>query len=147
MFKLYLAPFLSILLAVTFTGCVTKEPKLSDTSSTCMVEDVKAPDWVCGNSTMESMITAVGSSSFNNREEFTRQEAVANAHINLSEKIQLHLKDKVSVVIAKQIAHKALPNAKQIRYWRSSREIYVLIALTQNSMSRTVKDLNVTSSL
>ena len=143
---------------VLFTGCGDKEP---EPNFHCTIDGTQAPEWVCGNDTVEGAITAVGSAPLSKLGQgFSRREALANGRSNLAQQIETLVKDKVemftrstgvgsaevadkvSTQVSKQVAKVTLKGSKQIKYWQQpdTKDIYLLVSVPESSMNAEVKN-------
>lgn len=147
----------SAALVLTVTGCSDKQP---EPNFKCTIDGTQAPEWVCGNSTVEGAITAVGSAPLSKLGQgFSRREALANGRSNLAQQIETLVKDKVelftrstgvadsevadkvSTQVSKQVAKVTLKGSKQTKFWQQpdTKEIYILVSVPEASMNEEVK--------
>ncbi len=150
---------LSAALMVGISGCGGDTPKPEDDFK-CRIEGSLAPEWACGNATVEGAITAVGSAPLSKLGQgFSRREAMANGRSNLAQQIQTLVKDKVetftratgvgsaevadkvSTQVSKQVAKVTLKGSKQIKFWQhpTTKDIFVLMSVAESSMNEEVK--------
>lgn len=152
-------------MAATFAGCADKASgvKAADEQADfrCRINNVLAPEWACGNESVEGAITAVGSAPMSKLGEgFSRREAIANGRSNLAQQIQTLVKDKVetfsrstgvggdevadkvSTQVSKQVAQATLNGSKQIKRWQdpTNNDIYVLIGIDEGTMNQEIKN-------
>lgn len=153
---------LGAVMLVGMTGCSSKEEKVkpAEPVAECVVEGVKAPEWVCGSSDVPGYYTSVGGAPFSKLGlSFSRREALANGRSNLAQQIESEVKDKVatfaqstgvgdsevadkvSTQVSKQVAKVTLKGSKQIKYWQApSKEIYLLVAVPESTVNQEVKN-------
>jgi len=152
----YFMTALAATIGFTMTGCADKEPEYR--SAQCTIDNLVAPLWACGDSKIEGSFTAVGSASLSQLGQgISRREAMNNARLNLSKKLQADVNKKVrlfmesaelghtdtiSTQISENIASTMPVSSKQMRYWQSSatKEIYVLVGVAQNEIDLAIKD-------
>ncbi|MBE0497976.1 MAG: LPP20 family lipoprotein [Campylobacterales bacterium] len=156
--------FLAAAMAATFAGCADKAAGVSAEEKAdfrCRINNVLAPEWACGNESVEGAITAVGSAPMSKLGEgFSRREAIANGRSNLAQQIQTLVKDKVetfsrstgvggdevadkvSTQVSKQVAQVTLNGSKQIKRWQdpTNNDIYVLIGVDEGAMNQEIKN-------
>lgn len=155
--------FLAAAMAATFSGCADKAPEVAEEKADfrCRINDTLAPEWACGNESVEGAITAVGSAPMSKLGEgFSRREAIANGRSNLAQQIQTLVKDKVetfsrstgvggdevadkvSTQVSKQVAKVTLNGSKQIKRWQdpTNNDIYVLIGVSESAMNQEIKN-------
>lgn len=156
--------FLAAALAATFTGCADKAAGVSAEEKAdfrCRINNVLAPEWACGNESVDGAITAVGSAPMSKLGEgFSRREAIANGRSNLAQQIETLVKDKVetfsrstgvggdevadkvSTQVSKQVAKVTLNGSKQIKRWQdpTNNDIYVLIGVDEGAMNQEIKN-------
>ena len=160
---------LSAVLALTFTAC-NKDPKPAEQEQVaqeeqadfrCRIDSQLAPEWACGNEAIEGAITAFGSAPLSKLGQgFSIREAQANGRSNLAQQMETLVKDKVetfarstgvggsevadkvSTQVSKQVAKVTLSGSKQMKYWQhpSSKEIYVLMGISENSMNEEIQE-------
>ncbi|RLA69535.1 MAG: hypothetical protein DRG24_08340 [Epsilonproteobacteria bacterium] len=157
MFKLISTALLAAAFSITFSGCADKDPERITKTAECTIDNVEAPSWACGSTTLEGSVTAVGSASSSSRGQgFSRKEAMTDSRFKLAKKIQTFVKNEVNTFarstevrhvatadkVAKQVAKMTYDNSKQMRYWQNSasKEIYVLVGITQNEINQAIKD-------
>jgi len=156
---------LSTALALSFTACSDKEPEPvaaeEQADFRCRIDSQLAPEWACGNASMEGAITAVGSAPLSKiGQGFSRREALANARSNLVQQLQTLVKDKVetfarstgvggdevadkvSTQVSKQVAKYSLQGSKQMKYWQNpgNSDIYVLVGIDEGEMNKEIKE-------
>jgi hypothetical protein len=149
--KIYISTVV-ILGTLLFIGCSDKEIKPKSPEQVvgeCVVSNLKAPKWVCGNITeKKGLIFDVGSAhSSAGGFAFTKKNALANARGNMAQQINVLVKDKVeqymsstgigdsetidtiSTQVSKQVAKVSLNGSKQINLWQGKDEVFVLISM------------------
>ena len=152
----YFMTALAATIGFTMTGCADKEPEYR--SAQCTIDNLVAPLWACGDSKIEGSFTAVGSASLSQLGQgVSRREAMNNARLNLSKKLQADVNKKISLFmesaklghtdtissqISENIASTMPVSSKQMRYWQSSatKEIYVLVGVAQNDINIAIKE-------
>jgi ribosomal protein S20 len=143
----------ALLLTGGLTGCVKQ-----DTTPECMIDNAKAPTWVCDEgSDLEGGIAAVGSAAKNPLGiSFQKTEATAAARDALARQISVKVKnmfkqfqastgigdeqtaEKATTNVSKQVASQTLNGSKVKNKWMSpTGTMYVLVVLPDAS---TVKD-------
>ena len=157
---------LSTALALTFTACSGKDakpdtqPGAEEENFRCRIDSQLAPEWACGNATIDGSITAVGSAPLSKLGQgFSRREALANGRSNLAQQIQTLVKDqvttfarstgvadgevadKVSTQVSNQSAKASLRGSKQVKFWQNpgNNDIYVLVGLDESIMNGEIK--------
>jgi hypothetical protein len=167
--SILLSSALSVLMAVSFSGCGSEDPKPEPQPievplpiAECTIDRAKAPSWVCGTvDGYEEMITSVGTARMSKAgADFTRKNAMANGRSNLVKQIEALVKEKVetftrstgiaengtvdtvSVEVSKQVAKVVLNGSKQLAYWQhpDNSDIYLLVGVTKESINTSAKE-------
>jgi len=139
-----------------FIGCSSKEvtqPQSSPkVSGECIIQDRKAPKWVCTGGDVKNYITAVGSAKptplgFS----FQRSEAMAIARDEIAKQLQLKVKnmfknymattgadigsvEKVTEYVSKQLTKQTLTGSKQLNIWIApDKTLFVLVGVPLNA--------------
>ncbi len=146
-------------LMLGISGCSDKKPEPEEDFK-CRIAGSLAPEWACGNASIDGAITAVGSAPLSKLGQgFSRREAMANGRSNLAQQIETLVKDKVetfsrstgvaegevadkvSTQVSKQVAKVTLQGSKQIKYWQnpSTEDIFVLMSVDESAMNQEIK--------
>ncbi|WP_456479990.1 LPP20 family lipoprotein [Nautilia sp.] len=141
--------------SLIFIGCSSKKPTPSNTpqvSGECIIQDSKAPLWVCTGGDIKGYITAVGSAKptplgFS----FQRSEAMAIARDEIAKQIQIKVKnmfknymattgaktdsvEKATEYVSKQITKQTLTGSKQLNMWIApDKTLFVLAGVPLNA--------------
>ena len=136
------------------SGCSQTVAKPNALEGTCVVESVEAPDWVCGTYHEEGQYLATGSARMSQLGfDFSRKEALANARVELANKISTTVKSKVETYarsigvksdwpekvvtqISRQVSEVGLKNVQQYSYWQNekTKTIYVLLRISPENV-------------
>jgi ribosomal protein S17E len=147
--------FLLLLSAgLIFLGCSSKEspkPSTPQVSGDCVIQNTKAPKWICSGGDVKGYITAVGSAKptalgFS----FQRSEAMAIARDEIAKQIQLKVNnmfknymastganaesvEKVTEYVSKQLTNQVLSGSKQLNIWIApDKTMFVLVGAPLN---------------
>lgn len=151
-----LVPVTFITLGVLLSGCsATNQRTPLPVEGECQVDQVVAPDWVCGSYTEDTRYIAVGSAVKSKLGyDFTRKEALTNARSALASKIDAQVKTKVEsyrrstgisddsserviTAVSREVSEMALNQTQQISYWEDVEHntVYILIAMDKQLVS------------
>jgi len=147
-------------MGLLFTGCWNTQEKIEPVSGgECIVGGTEAPLWVCGSYKNNDFYTEVGSAPMSKLgQNFTRNEALANARANLVNQIKLLVKnktegymrsvgvnsnemiEKVSTQVSKQTSEMILTKTSQMAYHYNAGDntIYLMIGVSKNSIDTNV---------
>jgi len=163
--RLIMKKYLAVLsFGLILTGCANKtQNEQFKQPQKCIIDNTKAPIWVCSPQDTENFLVAVGSAKPNSAKDFQfqKEEAIAAARDELARKISVKVKnmfkqfrqttgsgknqvfDKVSQSVSKQLANTVLIGSKQLNIWISPEgTLFVLIGLPLNEQLRNnVKNL------
>ena len=145
----------SILLSsLLFLGCSSKEVKIIGEGADCNVNGDKAPDWVCQGKEDKGFFYESGSAEMSKAGfSFTRTMAIADARSNLSQRIEILVKDKVetyvsaigsgetetvdkvSTHVSKQVSKATLKGSSSVVLWRNKERMFVLVKMSKDSVA------------
>jgi len=133
---------------------IKKEFKIKE----CQIDGKEAPKWVCGQYVNDEYIRGVGSAPLRpGLTNLTRQEAMNNARVDLSQTIETKIKnkvesfvrstgygknesvDKVITNVSKSITKLTLRNSTQESMWQGNTEMFILVRVPKESVKNAEK--------
>jgi uncharacterized protein YqfA (UPF0365 family) len=138
-------------ISLLILGCSSKTPAPSNTpqiSGECIIQNTKAPAWVCTGGNIKGYITAVGSAKptplgFS----YQRSEAIAVARDEIAKQLQIKVNnmfknymattgantdsvEKATAYVSKQLAKQTLIGSKQLNMWIApDKTMFVLVGV------------------
>lgn len=128
-------------MVVFFSGCSQTQPKFKAIDE-CIIDDTTAPKWVCGISPMSlDMYTAASSSEITTNESFARKIATAKARAELTQVLNTHVSDTVSINENSELSNNSVKStlstdqdlklADTLAYWKhpTNKRVYILVGI------------------
>jgi len=122
------------ILILNISGCSYKAPQPEDDFK-CRVEGALAPQWACGKSKTDGMLTVVGSAKLSSYGDiYSRNEAIKDAKAKIAKIVEDRYKDKYSKKELYDLLKEVKSSATQLKYWQNpiNNDIFVLIGVSED---------------